>query len=334
MVHLEDVNPKNYRECCYLKIGEQQKGVASNVGILARSYAYRDEGCHTYSIYNDDTMVGLLMWRNREHSYILDQFMIDERYQGKGYGKQGLQIALEIMRQENRYNKVELGCSRGNTSAMKFYESCGFYYDGDDYDRFLQTVKNRLNPLGYILTTSLAPKTSADQIGLLYQGHHYPVHGVIANHVILMTYEWGYTYGPSMAVAPINQVQRVLDYAVKVIPRKKILMGMPNYGYDWKLPYKPGTAARSISLTGAMNLALREGAAILYDTVSQAPYFYYKDDSGTRHVVWFDDARSIQARLRLVDTYNLGGVSYWTITQFFPQNWLVLSSMYNIRKVL
>ncbi len=206
--------------------------------------------------------------------------------------------------------------------------------DGDDYDRFLQTIKNRLNALGYILTTSLAPKTSADQIGLLYQAHHYPEHGRIANHVILMTYEWGYTYGPPMAVAPINQVSRVLDYAVKVIPSKKILMGMPNYGYNWTLPYKQGTAARSVSPVGAVNLAVREGVAIQYDTLSQAPFFYYKDDTGARHVVWFDDARSIQARLKLVDAYKLGGVSYWTIMQYTPQNWLILSSMYNIRKVL
>jgi spore germination protein len=61
---------------------------------------------------------------------------------------------------------------------------------------------------------------------------------------------------------------------------------------------------------------------------------YYYDKDGKRHVVWFDDARSIQARLGLVDEYNLGGVSYWTINRYFPQNWLVLESMYDIKKVL
>lgn len=206
--------------------------------------------------------------------------------------------------------------------------------DGNAYDTFLQMVTERLHSLGYIVTTALAPKTSAGQMGLLYEAHHYPVHGRLADHVILMTYEWGYTYGPPMAVSPLNQVRRVLNYAVTVIPPEKILMGMPNYGYDWMLPYRPRTAARTVSNTEAPELAFRRGAAIQFDAASQAPYFYYNDDAGVRHVVWFEDARSTQAKLRLVDEYNLGGVSYWTINRFFPQNWLVLSSMYTVQKLL
>lgn len=206
--------------------------------------------------------------------------------------------------------------------------------DGDAYDLFLRMVTERLHPLGFIVTTSLAPKLSADQKGLLYQAHHYPVHGSLADHVILMTYEWGYTYGPPMAVSPINQVRRVLDYAVTVIPSEKILMGMPNYGYDWTLPYRPRTAARTVSNIQAPELALRRGVSIQFSTESQAPYFYYNDDAGTRHVVWFEDARSVREKLRLVDLYGLGGVSYWTINRFFPQNWLVLSSMYTVQKLL
>ena len=149
-----------------------------------------------------------------------------------------------------------------------------------------------------------------------------------------MTYEWGYTYGPPRAVSPINEVKKVLDYAVSVIPSEKILMGMPNYGYDWRLPYQPGTAARNISNAGAVALAKKYGAEIQYDEKSQAPFFNYYDENGNEHVVWFDDARSTEARLKLVDEYNLGGVSYWTISPYFPQNWLVSRSLYNTVKVL
>lgn len=206
--------------------------------------------------------------------------------------------------------------------------------DGDDYDQFLRVLSSKLRPLGYIITTALAPKTSAGQRGLLYQAHNYPVHGRLVDHVILMTYEWGYTFGPPLAVAPINEVRKVLNYAVTAIPSEKILMGMPNYGYDWTLPFRQGSAARSLSNTAATDLASRERVEIKYDNKSQAPYFYYNDDAGAMHVVWFDDARSIRSRLKLVDIYNLGGVSYWTINRFFPQNWLILKSMYDIKKVL
>ena len=85
----------------------------------------------------------------------------------------------------------------------------------------------------------------------------------------------------------------MLDYAVTEIPPEKILMGMPNYGYDWTLPFMRGTAAQSVSFTQAVDLALRYGVEIQFDEQAQTPYFYYTDN-GTQHVVWFDDPRSIR----------------------------------------
>ena len=205
--------------------------------------------------------------------------------------------------------------------------------DRENYNKFLTKTVARLHPLGYTVSTALAPKTSANQQGLLYQAHDYPSHGLIVDHVILMTYEWGYLYGPARAVAPVNLVERVLQYAVSVIPSKKILMGIPNYGYDWTLPFVKGTAARSISNTEAVDIAAKVGAQIQYDTVAQAPFFNYYD-KGHKHEVWFEDARSIEAKLKLVKKYSLAGVSYWNLNGFFPQNWLVLNSMYDVKKVL
>jgi spore germination protein len=160
------------------------------------------------------------------------------------------------------------------------------------------------------------------------------VHGRLADHVILMTYEWGYTYGPVQAVSPVGEVEKVLQYAVTAIPRLKILMGIPNYGYDWTLPFVQGSAARTLTNVGAINLAVSVNARIEYSTTSQAPFFHYYDSAGKRHEVWFDDARSVNARLRLIDRFGLGGVSFWTINSFFNQQWLVLDALYNIRKRL
>jgi spore germination protein len=202
------------------------------------------------------------------------------------------------------------------------------------YNNFLRKAVEKLKPLGYSVTTALAPKVSADQKGLLYEAHDYPVHGQLASHVILMTYEWGYTFGPPMAVSPLNAVRRVLDYAVTAIPRDKILMGIPNYGYDWTLPYQSGTRAATVSNVGAVDLAARFGGEIQYDAVSQAPFFNYYDSNAKQHVVWFEDARSIRAKLQLVNELRLSGISYWTIGRYFPQNWLVLNSLYNIKKVI
>ena len=152
--------------------------------------------------------------------------------------------------------------------------------------------------------------------------------------VLLMTYEWGYTYGPPMAVAPLPNVRAVLDYAVTAIPPKKILLGVPNYGYDWPLPFLRGTTqAQSISNEQAIQLALSHNIAIQYDETAQAPYFHYADADGTVHEVWFEDARSIQAKLALIPEYGLYGVGYWNLMRPFPQNWRVLNALYRIRTV-
>ena len=206
--------------------------------------------------------------------------------------------------------------------------------DREAYNAFLKRVVERLHPLGYWVSTSLAPKTSAGQPGLLYQAHDYPVHGELADRVILMTYEWGYTFGPARAVAPLNLVQQVLDYAVTAIPPEKILMGIPNYGYDWTLPFVQGTAARSLSNVGAVDLAARVGAQIMFDETAQSPYFNYYDSDGRQHEVWFEDARSIRAKLELAHRYGLAGVSYWTVNVFFPQNWLVMEGTFDVKKRL
>lgn len=206
--------------------------------------------------------------------------------------------------------------------------------DRQSYNNFISRTVNVLGREGYKVSTAVAPKLTATQAGLQYYAHDYPSLGALADRVILMTYEWGFTYGPPMAVAPLNEVVRVLDYAVTAIPRRKILMGMPNYGYDWTLPYTQGTAARVVSNAGAVRLAFDIYADIRFDSLSQTPYFNYYDANGSRHVVWFEDARSIYAKLQLPARYGLAGVSYWTIGAFFPQNWLVLHALYDTVKVL
>ena len=204
--------------------------------------------------------------------------------------------------------------------------------DRERYNAFLERLTECLHNEGFIVMSALAPKISADQPGVLYEAHDYAEQGRIADYVIIMTYEWGYTYGPPLAVSPINEVRRVLDYAVTEIPPEKILMGMPNYGYDWTLPFMRGTPAQSVSFTQAVDLALRYGVEIQFDEQAQTPYFYYTDN-GTQHVVWFDDPRSIDSKLQLIDDYRLAGASWWTVNRCYVPNWLVLQNMYETVKL-
>lgn len=199
------------------------------------------------------------------------------------------------------------------------------------YARFISLLRDTLAPEGYSVTVALAPKTSANQQGLLYEGHDYALLGQAADKVFLMTYEWGYTYGPPMAVAPLPNVARVVDYALSEISAKKILMGIPTYGYDWRLPFtEGGDPARSLSSYEAVEIARRRGAAIHFDEAAQSPYFEYRDDGGAAHIVWFEDARSIREKLLLCANRGLRGVGYWNLDRQFPQNWLVLNATFRL----
>ena len=138
-----------------------------------------------------------------------------------------------------------------------------------------------------------------------------------------------------MAVAPLNKVKEVLDFAVTQIPADKINMGIPNYGYDWTLPFVQGVSmAQSISNVQAVDIACEAGVAIQFDELAQSPFFNYYDEQWRQHEVWFEDARSIRAKLAQVPAYGFMGVGYWQLMRFFPQNWLVLNSLYDIEKVL
>ncbi|MNP15109.1 Spore germination protein YaaH [compost metagenome] len=179
----------------------------------------------------------------------------------------------------------------------------------------------------------MAPKTSATQQGRWYEAHDYRAHGQIVDFVVIMTYEWGYSGGPPQPVSPIGPVRKVLEYALTEIPAGKIMMGQNLYGYDWTLPYvQGGPFAKAVSPQAAIGLARQHGVSIAYDYRAQAPHFGYTDGEGKEHVVWFEDARSIQAKFNLLKELGIRGISYWKLGLPFPQNWLLLENNFVVVK--
>lgn len=202
----------------------------------------------------------------------------------------------------------------------------------ENYNAFLRKAKARLSAQGFLMSTALAPKTSATQAGEWYEAHDYRAHGQIADFVVIMTYEWGYSGGPAMPVSPLPQVRQVIEYALTEMPASKIMMGQNLYGYDWTLPFVQGTTAKAVSPQEAILLAEENNVPISYDTTSQAPHFDYTDSAGKGHTVWFEDARSIQAKFDLIKELGLRGISYWKLGISFPQNWLLIEENFNVVK--
>lgn len=206
--------------------------------------------------------------------------------------------------------------------------------DREAYNEFLRNAKDRLSQAGLLMSTAVAPKTTSEQTGQWYEAHDYAAHGEIADFVVLMTYEWGYTYSPPMAVSPIDQVRQVVEYALTEMPAEKIVLGQNLYGYDWTLPFvEGGPGAQAVSPQQAITIARENNAVIEFDDTAQAPFFTYTDTEGNDHEVWFEDARSIQAKFDLIKELNLLGIAYWKLGLAFPQNWLLLEDNFDITKM-
>lgn len=199
------------------------------------------------------------------------------------------------------------------------------------YADFAGALRQTVKKLGGIVITALAPKTSAAQPGVLYEGHDYRKLAQNSDYVLVMTYEWGYTYGPPMAVAPVQAVERVLAYAVTEMPPEKIFMGFPNYAYDWALPYQAGTTrAELIGNEAAVQLAVQVGAEIRYDETARTPYFHYTGADGLVHEVWFEDARSCAAKFDLLERLGLHGLGVWNFMRPFTAAFSLMNARFEL----
>ncbi len=235
-------------------------------------------------------------------------------------------------------NIVDTAVAKGYAGVDLDFEYIGAA-NAENFVRFATKVRDELKSRGnYELFVSLAPKNQRNMPGLLYEGHNYAELGNVADKSLLMTYEWGYIYGPPMAIAPLDAVSRVVDYAQSEIPSEKLMLGMPNYAYDWQLPYIGGTTvAESMTNAEAIEQAQNYQVPINFDESAQSPYYrYYERDvlpeEEALHVVWFEDARSILAKLELASEEDLAGISVWNIMNYHAPLWLVINSMYEIIK--
>lgn len=142
MIHLVDIDEGNWR--VPLKVSkEQQRYVANCTTILARAYAYRNSRSQAFLIYEDETPVGMGLYHDCEplSAYIFSEILIDERFQGKGFGRTATKLVLDNMKKDGKYEKVILCYIEGNDTARRLYESFGFVETDRDEDEIIMELK-------------------------------------------------------------------------------------------------------------------------------------------------------------------------------------------------
>ena len=134
MIRLISVTEENWLDIASLAVKEHQRDyVAPAVGILARGYVYRDCNAKVYAFDNEGVIVGMALVREFTEEplgYDLQQFMIDGRYQNRGYGSEALGLVLDALRKEKHYDHVELCVKKADAEAIRLYEKHGFTDSG------------------------------------------------------------------------------------------------------------------------------------------------------------------------------------------------------------
>ena len=198
------------------------------------------------------------------------------------------------------------GCRGVDLSFQYLYP-----FDREAYSAFARRLGKALHSAGYYFFCSLAPKTQATAEAPLCAGQDYAALGAAADRLILLAHGWGGAFTAPQAIAPLDRVAAVLDYAAALIPRGKLLLGLSWGGCAWVLPWRQGDAARPMSAALAVDTAVAAGAEIRYDAAAQAPFFLCPGAGGRRRIIWYEDSRSLLARLELARSRGLAGVSLW-----------------------
>jgi spore germination protein len=188
----------------------------------------------------------------------------------------------------------------------------------NSYTAFIKELSEKLHRENKILTISVFPKID---VPIELQGaYDYSALAPYIDRMVIMTYDHHWSTSTAGPIAPIDWVEKNISYTIEYLPADKILLGIANYGYDW-----PDTGlSRDISSKEAIKIANEKGAELQWDTKSQSPYFYYWDNEGQKHEVWFENSYSLEFKLNLVNKYNLQGIAIWRLGNETERFWKII----------
>lgn len=203
---------------------------------------------------------------------------------------------------------------------------------------FVKKVSNRAKQEGLLFFLTINYKVTKIDNEIVFEKVNYSNFSDYVDGFIFLDFVWGTNYSPPKPVCNMHHIEILVDYLISSgVAKNKIIAGKPVIGYDWKLPFEPGTSASSLTLFTALALAYNFGAVINFDEESQTPYYYYKElliTTPIEHIVWFLDSRSFNALDKLITDRELNGAGIWNIMIYYPQLWIVVYSQYDIVKLI
>ncbi|MBN2794660.1 MAG: GNAT family N-acetyltransferase [Clostridia bacterium] len=134
MITLKEVTEDNWLDACNIQLHDFQKSfVATPLGVIARAYVYRNHRPILRLIYSDLTLVGMFLLKDLEKEpscYELQQLLIDKRHQNKGYGIAALNQLIDSLREERKYDHIDVSVAKSDLGAIHLYHKVGFVETG------------------------------------------------------------------------------------------------------------------------------------------------------------------------------------------------------------
>ncbi|MDD4346979.1 MAG: cell wall-binding repeat-containing protein [Desulfitobacteriaceae bacterium] len=183
---------------------------------------------------------------------------------------------------------------------------------GPNLTQFTKELGAQLKAQNKILVMAVMARTSSTD---WYPEFDYPRLAQNVDYLNIMTYDYSTSVpGP---IAPLDWIKKVLVYTKSQgVAMNKVLLGIPYYGRDWT-ETPSGYQRASVSLSTALKTSSDYKAALQRLTSSSdstgIPYYTYTDTAGAAHTVYYDDPQSWEAKLSLLDQYNLGGIGSWSL---------------------
>ena len=192
--------------------------------------------------------------------------------------------------------------------------------DRSSYTNFIIELSALLKPKGYMMTIDVPAKTCESLTNNWTGCFDFPEIGRYCDIVMVMTYD---EHEGSSGPGPISSVQMcdaTMRYTTSVIPKEKVYLGLPFYGYDWPERGK-GARVTSPRYDETMQQVKEKSIKPNWDKVARCPWYKYTDDKGIHRTAYYEDSRSIAAKLEIGRRYDVGGICIWSLGGEDPGIW-------------
>ena len=220
---------------------------------------------------------------------------------------------------------------------VQLYGYDGFQIDFEDLNlatetlltNFMHGLSDRMHAHGKLSTMAVVSRRNGLPTSQFSAAYNYSALAPYVDLVTVMTYDFHYSSSEPGPVAPVDWQEQVMAYAVPNFGASKVLLGIPFYGYDWNVTRRktdPGTRAVSSTFDNTMQLQRDNKGTFGYDLISQEPYLDYTQ-GGDVHKLWFENARSLQAKFDMMKRLQLRGFAAWRLGHDGAEFWPVIKNL-------